>query len=236
LSASEEAGGEVETALSKRMKKAKAMAETFRNILRPIYLDDTSPQVLPHARHFAQSGGGSIYLLHVVPTDELHLLRKVYRPDGRGGAAVGAAEWIAREQLAIITQFNSNPAAGMRDARKEVRADLVVVTTHARTGFAHPILGSVAEKVVREFTCSVLIIRQEDEVPETASLRNLPPSSVRGRLRNSMTELCIPCMWFRPKIFISNGRWIIPEKAWGRVLFGQRRLPKNGWPKFRKRI
>ena len=64
------------------------MAETFRNILCPIYLDDTSPQVLSHARHFAHLGGGTIYLLHVVPTDELHLLRKEYRPDEWGGADV----------------------------------------------------------------------------------------------------------------------------------------------------
>ncbi len=171
------------------------MAETFRNILCPIYLDDTSPQVLSHARHFGQLGGGAIYLLYVVPTDELDLLRKVYRPDERGGAAVGATEWIPREQLeaiaqeyldgsryAIITQFNSNPAAGILQARKELGADLVVMTTHARTGFAHLILGSVAEKVVRESTCPVLTIREEDEVPETASFRNiLVPGDIAER-------------------------------------------------------
>ena len=47
------------------------------------------------------------------------------------------------------------------------------MTTHARTGFAHLILGSVAEKVVRESACPVLTIRQEDEVPETASFRSI---------------------------------------------------------------
>ena len=142
--------------------------------------------MLSHARHFAQLGGGTIYLLHVVPTDELHLLQKVYRPGEGGGADVGSAERIAREHLealaqehldgsryAIITQFNSNPAAGILEAQREVGVDLVVMSTHARTGFAHLILGSVAEKVVRESACPVLTIRQEDEVPETASFRSI---------------------------------------------------------------
>ena len=107
------------------------MAEGFRKIVCPVYLDETSPRTLSYARHFAQLGDGSIYLLHVVPTDELHLLRKVYQPDKSGGADISTAERVAREQLEaiarehlndtrydILTQFNSNPAAGILEAQK----------------------------------------------------------------------------------------------------------------------
>ena len=162
------------------------MAEGFRKIVCPVYLDETSPQTLSYARHFAQLGEGTIYLLHVVPTDELHLLRKVYQPDKSGGADISTAERVAREQLeaiaqehfsdtnhAILTQFNSNPAAGILEAQKEVGADLVVMSSHGRTGFAHLILGSVAERVVREAVCPVLAIRQGDEEVVTSAFQNI---------------------------------------------------------------
>jgi len=162
------------------------MAEGFRKIVCPVYLDETSPQTLSYARHFAQIGEGTIYLLHVVPTDELHLLRKVYRPGESGGADISTAERVAREQLeaiaqehfsdtnhAILTQFNSNPAAGILEAQKEVGADLVVMSSHGRTGFAHLILGSVAERVVREAVCPVLAIRQGDEEVVTSAFQNI---------------------------------------------------------------
>lgn len=162
------------------------MAEGFRKIVCPVYLDETSPQTLSYARHFAQLGDGTIYLLHVVPTDELHLLRKVYQPDKSGGADISTAERVAREQLeaiaqehfsdtnyAILTQFNSNPAAGILEAQKEVGADLVVMSSHGRTGFAHLILGSVAERVVREAVCPVLTIRQGDEEVTTSAFQHI---------------------------------------------------------------
>ncbi|PLX43136.1 MAG: universal stress protein [Deltaproteobacteria bacterium] len=37
--------------------------------------------------------------------------------------------------------------------------DLIVMTTHGRRGFSRFLLGSVAEKVVRTASCSVLIVR-----------------------------------------------------------------------------
>ena len=45
------------------------------------------------------------------------------------------------------------------DAAASLSADLVVVGTHGRTGLARLALGSVAEAVVREAGCSVLVVR-----------------------------------------------------------------------------
>ncbi|MDB4979483.1 MAG: universal stress protein UspA [Myxococcales bacterium] len=41
---------------------------------------------------------------------------------------------------------------------KKTGADLIVVGTHGRTGFAHAILGSTAERVVQRALCPVLVI------------------------------------------------------------------------------
>lgn len=43
----------------------------------------------------------------------------------------------------------------------EQAIDLIVIATHGRTGLAHVLLGSVAERIVREAPCPVLTIRDK---------------------------------------------------------------------------
>lgn len=42
---------------------------------------------------------------------------------------------------------------------KEEQIDLIVVGSHGRSGLAHVLMGSVAEKVVRKAPCAVLTVR-----------------------------------------------------------------------------
>ncbi|MGE5849127.1 MAG: universal stress protein, partial [Candidatus Methylomirabilota bacterium] len=44
----------------------------------------------------------------------------------------------------------------------ELRADLIIMGTHGRTGVSHLFMGSVAEKVVRRAPCPVLTVRQAE--------------------------------------------------------------------------
>lgn len=46
---------------------------------------------------------------------------------------------------------------------KEIKADLIVIATHGRTGVLHSLLGSVAEKVIRFSRCPVLVISPKDD-------------------------------------------------------------------------
>jgi universal stress protein A len=43
---------------------------------------------------------------------------------------------------------------------KQQRIDLILLATHGRTGIEHPMIGSVAEKLVRYAPCSVLVLRR----------------------------------------------------------------------------
>jgi nucleotide-binding universal stress UspA family protein len=47
-------------------------------------------------------------------------------------------------------------------AADDLHADLIVMSTHGRTGFSHVLLGSVAEKVVRYARCPVLTVKPEE--------------------------------------------------------------------------
>ena len=52
-----------------------------------------------------------------------------------------------------------DPVAEIVDYAGERAIDLVVIATHGRTGLSHALLGSVAERIVREAPCPVLTIR-----------------------------------------------------------------------------
>jgi len=55
------------------------------------------------------------------------------------------------------------PYVEITHAARELKADLIVVGTHGRTGLAHLLLGSVAERVVRTSDVPVLTIRSKGE-------------------------------------------------------------------------
>jgi len=52
-----------------------------------------------------------------------------------------------------------NTSHGICDYADKQNADLIVVGTHGRTGVAHLMMGSVAERVIRHAPCSVLAVR-----------------------------------------------------------------------------
>lgn len=150
------------------------MFSSFRKILAPVYFDEVSSASVDYAAHFAERNDGTVFLLHVVPTDEPHLLRKVYRPDEGGGANVPWAEGVARknlEQIAkdrlggvryeILTRIDGDAVAGILAEREKVDADLIAMATHGRTGISRLVLRSVAERVVRESPRPVLTAQRK---------------------------------------------------------------------------
>jgi nucleotide-binding universal stress UspA family protein len=51
------------------------------------------------------------------------------------------------------------PAAEIARLAQEGSFDLVVVATHGRRGVKRVLLGSVAERIVRDAPCTVLVVR-----------------------------------------------------------------------------
>ncbi len=58
------------------------------------------------------------------------------------------------------------PTQTIVDTAGEQGVDLILMGTHGRTGLAHVFLGSVAEHVVRQAPCPVLVVRR---VPDTSA-------------------------------------------------------------------
>ena len=57
----------------------------------------------------------------------------------------------------------------------EIRADLIVMGTHGRTGLGRLLLGNVAESVLPEADCPVMVVKTPERVSPTTSDRPAAP-------------------------------------------------------------
>lgn len=64
---------------------------------------------------------------------------------------------VPKAKTALIV--STNAADGICHYAAKEKNDLIVLSTHGRTGLAHLLIGSVAEKVVRHAPCPVLTVR-----------------------------------------------------------------------------
>jgi universal stress protein A len=63
------------------------------------------------------------------------------------------------EHVSRAILHDASAAHGICRYAEKVGADLIVISTHGRTGLAHLLIGSVAERVVRHASCPVLTLR-----------------------------------------------------------------------------
>jgi nucleotide-binding universal stress UspA family protein len=141
----------------------------YKQILCPVDFDQNSAHALSEAAALALNGGGKLLVLHVVQINPL-----VYQGAAEGvagGEMLEAQLEFARQQveqmLAEIPQKMKRtvivevgePGERILDTERKFDADLVVMATHGRRGIKHLVLGSVAERIVRESSVPVLTIR-----------------------------------------------------------------------------
>ena len=140
-------------------------------ILVPTDFSETSDAALIYARQLAGSLGASLHLVHVFDDpygDALvaEVSASVYESMRASAIAAARRELIRRLPAEDRQRFRGSSAmvTGLAaDAIVEYAADhsmdLIVMGTHGRSGFAHLLLGSVAEQVVRSAHCPVLTVR-----------------------------------------------------------------------------
>jgi nucleotide-binding universal stress UspA family protein len=158
------------------------MTFPYKRILCPVDFDDNSLHAVEQASALARGGTGRLCLLHVIQINPLATEGFVL------GELYDSQEKYAREKLDQITQDRlagvdceilierGNPADVILAMEKTVAPDLVVMATHGRRGFTRLVIGSVAEKVVRESITPVLTVRP---LPAKTS-RSSPPLGAPG--------------------------------------------------------
>ena len=162
----------------------------FSRILVPTDFSATSDAALSCARVLADKFGASLHLLHVLedPFTVGALVGSGEIPDApelRAALLKDAETKLAhrltahdRQQLRATTQvIVGSPALTIVDYASNGHMNLIVMGTHGRTGMAHLLMGSVAERVVRLASCPVLTTRQAvalEEVPANARTAAAP--------------------------------------------------------------
>lgn len=141
----------------------------FHKILVPIDFSECSMKGVAYAKALAGEFGSKLVLLHsvairsYVTSDEyarydFPLLMQQAEKAARNqmGDLVEKADW---DGVKVETSMQIGHAGQQICARAiDYRADLIVTTTHGRTGFKHMLLGSTAEYVVRHASCPVLVV------------------------------------------------------------------------------
>jgi nucleotide-binding universal stress UspA family protein/predicted transcriptional regulator len=141
------------------------MAQLFSRILCPVDFDDNSMKALDTAVDLARENNGTVFVLHVVPLiippTGMPVYVDLYK-DQEETARTRLLE-IAHRRLAGVKYelllHTGEPAGTILNAEKKTGADVVIMATHGRRGFKRFFLGSIAELVLRESSCPVLVVR-----------------------------------------------------------------------------
>lgn len=139
----------------------------FKTIVVATDFSDQSTLALEYARVLATRFGAGLRVLHVVEVPTV-LAAEVPLPDVEAAAerAIAEARRKIAKTLARLPEGNTigqvlvgQPADTIVQYASDHDADLVVMGTHGRGGFAHFLVGSVAERVVRSAPCPVFTVR-----------------------------------------------------------------------------
>ena len=125
----------------------------IKTLLHPTDLSEASRHAFDLACQIARDRGARVVVLHVVPPPNRHSTEVVV-----GNPLAGFRE-IAPD-LPIDTRVEKgDPADVILRTAVEVKCDIIFMGTHGRTGLERLLMGSVAEKVMREANCSVLVVK-----------------------------------------------------------------------------
>jgi nucleotide-binding universal stress UspA family protein len=133
----------------------------------PVDFSRGSGKALDYALKLAREKPAKVIALHVVPAE------LIYPPTGARFDFYGLMERDARENFRkLLKRKRLQPkdcqlvlARGTDFAEiivrqaKRLRASMIVMGSHGRTGLGRLLLGSVAERTLRYATCPVLVVK-----------------------------------------------------------------------------
>jgi nucleotide-binding universal stress UspA family protein len=155
----------------KRKRRSKASPQEFaiRTILVPTDFSQCALDGTKYAAFMARTLGATLRLFHAIYPYTNYVF--VDRAGVRLSGLVEAVQETAKQEMDALKQMEflsglpvqtqTLPGHAVDEicaAASEPDVDLIVTSTHGRTGFKHAVIGSVAEHVVRYAGCPVLVV------------------------------------------------------------------------------
>lgn len=148
------------------------MTQLAQSIVVATDFSEASELALRAAAIVAAQNRATLYVMHVfVPPDSKALVRDentgLWMADEETRAKLHAdldalvARVIPDAKPRVAVTTSRKPADGICHYAEHVKADMIVVATHGRTGMGRFLIGSVAEEVVRRAECPVLTLRSK---------------------------------------------------------------------------
>jgi nucleotide-binding universal stress UspA family protein len=165
------------------------MTVSYQRILVPLDGSELAARAMPHAEALATLAGARLVLLQVIPSAAMLVSETAVGTPGLGLPTVdpfiSASQYEAVEEtlaneakttldaaaapvLANALQVDTvilkgTPADAILTYAKAENIDLIVMSTHGRSGLARMVYGSVAENVLRHAPCPILLVRVASE-------------------------------------------------------------------------
>jgi nucleotide-binding universal stress UspA family protein len=148
----------------------------YKKILFCTDFSESSELTFTYACAIAERDKGKIYLMHVIPiTPNRDFIRSMMTPDIIDTIHKNLMEQLEknfREQFINRCHKDINFETVIRQGREyqeiikfalEEEVDLIILGTHGLTGIGHVLMGSVADKVVRNSPVPVFVIPPPDK-------------------------------------------------------------------------
>lgn len=136
----------------------------IKTILVPTDFSRLSDAALDYAATLAGQNDALLLIVHVeeppISYGEGHFYYGLPNPDR--DALRGMLNKVRPNNAAVRYQHHSlqgNPADEIIAFSKQEHADLIVLSSHGRTGLRRLLMGSVAEEVMRSAECPVLVVK-----------------------------------------------------------------------------
>jgi len=143
----------------------------LQRILVPVDFSDCGRKAIQYGIPLARQYHGKLILLYVVqepyPVTEFGGIALAQMEADLSANAVIELDKFANQEVrphvpADARVVFGSPETQIVDVARSEAVDLIVISTHGRTGLEHMFLGSVVENVVRHAPCPVLVVRQKE--------------------------------------------------------------------------
>lgn len=152
--------------------KIDAAAARVGEILVPLDGSDHALKALRYGVRLAELFGARIHTLQVLESmiypEGNTIPPRTYEPDEialktvRGHLSETVARLVpeaVRWQARVIA---GHPCSEIIQYAREEKIDLLIITTHGRSGLKHFLMGSNAEQIIRHAPCPVLVVRDKE--------------------------------------------------------------------------
>lgn len=143
--------------------------QAVRRVLAPVDFSDASQSAIRHAKEIALTYGAEIDLLHVVEEPFYPPAYGLGEPGFPTDEVVASVEEeladLARTEIGyehvMIEARTGDPSREILDYIDDNGVDLTVIATHGRTGLNRMLIGSVAERVLRQSPTPVFVVKPD---------------------------------------------------------------------------